>query len=807
MTHRLRLVTNRPGLSAIAYRIGTHGRFKRDLLERIAADPALRGLTTRSDDDFAIALLDAWSCAADALTFYQERLANESYLRTATERQSLAHLARLLGYELGPGVAAGAALVFTVDALGARGRPVALAAGTRVQSIPGPGEQPIVYETDEPLEARAEHNELRPARTGRAPADGLVTLGPVSQDIRILTRTRVAAGDVLLAAAAADPRIARLVAVDAVTPRPDLDGLELTLSRFSGPAPAGPERLAVFRRRAALFGHNAPDANVLDFADGALFDGAPPSREWKDFAVQDGPLDLDAVYPDLRVGDRLAVRDGDHVLLATVAAVDLASRAAFALNARLTRLTLADERGDPRAAFHRRSADVLLSPEPLVLLAPPRDDAVAGDLLELEGRLPDLAVGRALLVAGPRDGDGQPLAELAAIAHLERRGDTTAVRLAAPLQHRYRRDATLVRANVARASHGETVREVLGSGDATRPLQRFALRQGPLTFVPGAAGLGRASTLTIDVDGERWREVDSFEAAGPRDRVYTVALGEDGAALVQFGDGQRGARLPSGTGNVRATYRKGLGLAGHLDDGRLTLLTTPTLGVLGVTNPLPTAGAAPPEDLADARRNAPLPVRTLGRVVSLRDYEDFARAFTGVAKAHAARFRDGARPVVLVTIAGHGGAALPLAGATATALLAALRGAGDPFVIVRLHTYDPRGAPPPTFTLAGRITAAPARDLAALRAAVARALTDRFGFAAGEFARPIHRSEVVAAIQAVPGVVAVDLTGFARTGAPEPPTPHTRLVPRIAAGFAASDPPTELLTLDPAALSQLEVTR
>ena len=59
----------------------------------------------RDDDDFSIALLDAWATVADVLTFYQERIANEAYLRTATERLSVLELARLIGYQLRPGVA------------------------------------------------------------------------------------------------------------------------------------------------------------------------------------------------------------------------------------------------------------------------------------------------------------------------------------------------------------------------------------------------------------------------------------------------------------------------------------------------------------------------------------------------------------------------------------------------------------------------------------------------------------------------------------------------------------------------------
>ena len=48
----------------------------------------LRNLKTRDPNDFAIALLDAWATVADVLTFYHERIANEGYLRTATERRS-----------------------------------------------------------------------------------------------------------------------------------------------------------------------------------------------------------------------------------------------------------------------------------------------------------------------------------------------------------------------------------------------------------------------------------------------------------------------------------------------------------------------------------------------------------------------------------------------------------------------------------------------------------------------------------------------------------------------------------------------
>src|SRR5262249_54820093 len=124
-------VENRPGLSAIAYRVGTHSQFKASLLAALASEgPA--GLGTRADNDFTVALLDAWAVVADVLTFYHERSANEHYWRTATERRSLVELARLLGYELRPGVAASTFLAFTLEtAAGAPGE-VSLDPGIKV---------------------------------------------------------------------------------------------------------------------------------------------------------------------------------------------------------------------------------------------------------------------------------------------------------------------------------------------------------------------------------------------------------------------------------------------------------------------------------------------------------------------------------------------------------------------------------------------------------------------------------------------------------------------------------------------------
>src|SRR5277367_6334086 len=92
--------TNRPGLHALAYRIGVYASFFESMKARLSSrdfglpsGSPLVGLKTRDQSDAAIALLDAWAIVADVLTFYQERIANEGYLRTAVESRSIRELA------------------------------------------------------------------------------------------------------------------------------------------------------------------------------------------------------------------------------------------------------------------------------------------------------------------------------------------------------------------------------------------------------------------------------------------------------------------------------------------------------------------------------------------------------------------------------------------------------------------------------------------------------------------------------------------------------------------------------------------
>src|SRR6185369_15786363 len=135
----------------------------------------------------------------------------------------------------------------------------------------------------------------------------------------------------------------------------------------------------------------------------------------------------------------------------------------------------------------------------------------------------------------------------------------TTLTLSANLGMTYVRDSVRIHANVVKATHGETHAEPLGNGNAAQPLQAFALKQSPLTFVSAPTPQGIATTLEVRDNAVRWHETDSLATAAPRDRVYVSRIADDATTSVTFGSGEHGARLPSGTANVRATYRSGIG--------------------------------------------------------------------------------------------------------------------------------------------------------------------------------------------------------------------------------------------------------
>ncbi len=401
-----------------------------------------------------------------------------------------------------------------------------------------------------------------------------------------------------------------------------------------------------------------------------------------------------------------------------------------------------------------------------------------------------LQAGRWLIVSGERaDIDataGVIQSELAMLANVTQTfndklpGDKTLSRitLETPLAYRYKRATVKIYGNVVKATHGETRSETLGSGNASLSLQAFTLKQPPLTYVSSTTPEGAASTLEVYVNDLRWHETDSLAGQSPYARLFVTKTDDEAKTTVIFGNGKEGARLPSGQENIKARYRNGIGKAGNVGGGQISLLVARPLGVKAVINPLPATGGSDRETRDQARANAPLALKALDRLVSVKDYEDFARLFAGIGKASAQELTDGQRRLVHVTIAGADDIPIDETSDLFQNLRQALLDAGDPNQPIQLAIRELVFV-----VISANIRLLPDYLWEPVVTSVRAALLDTFSFTRRQLGQPIYLSEVISCIQAVRGVDYVDVD-------------YLRSVPEKENGVWNSDSPRPLVSLD-----------
>ncbi len=871
---------NRPGLTAIPYRVGTYQQFNDTLQARISlsGQPQLRELTTREDDDFTIALLDAFSVMADVLTFYTERYGNESYLRTAVQRQSVVDLAALVGYEPSPGVAANTALAFTIDpATGAFGpaltgagngqvvpatsSSVTIPAGTRVQSIPNnPTQLPQPFETSQDIQAQPAWNAIPPqtsvqqslsspaatissifiasAATNLKPGDTLLICPPSGtgnspqkcsllytvKKVTVLSDGKTTQVDLNSPIAKGNPTSSQPPAgtvsdvttttlnADAVTTilkynwdnstlalltqmkQWSLQQLEAAINQqvvTNNQPPTG--QVYAFRQQAAGFGFNLPILAFPELSPPVTYDPVDGA-----VLVSGGKLYLDAVYSQTLPNSWIVLRDGSgDCTVLQVGTVTTTTYSAFNSTGKVTLLTVPT----PSSNYTVRSSAILCQSEelplaPLTLTSDISDGATTP--ITLDRAYLGLYVGQSIVLSGQRtDLPGVLASEICTLASVQLVSGITQITLTPKLANTYLRSSIQINANVANATNGATVNEILGNGDGTQTFQSFTLKQSPLTYTTAATSTRGQSSLQIWVNSEQWTEVPWFFGHGPAEHIFTTTQNDDATTTVTFPDGLTGSRLPTGTANITATYRTGIGTPGLVDANQISMLTTRPLGVRAATNPLPSYGAQDAETIDDARSNATLTIMTLDRIVSLEDYQDFSNAFLGISKALAVWIWNGEQRLVLLTVAGVNGAVVEPNDDTGAALQNAIAAASEPYVTLTLQAYSPI-----YFRLAATVTVSPTFILSEVQTEVETALQTAFSFEARNFGQPVNLSEVITTIQNVAGVEGVLVTAlYFSTDTTNPPPLNKYLAANTPQSGARVASLAELLTLDSAPLA------
>jgi hypothetical protein len=672
------------GLSALPRQLRGFAEVRRDLLRALGREPGPLAGWRPSGDDFGLMWLEMWAYVSDVLGFYDERAANETYIRTAVRRPSLRRIVELLGYTPGPGVSGKALVAALADGAVA----VTLPPATGFRSGAFDGQPPQVFETAAETAIHPLKNQWKADSFKRRPtvdvAPDVTDTGAPNVPTLLFESAGfgLAAGELVLLDSRppvednpVEPPATLVTASEPFEGKDGLTYLQVTLE----PAVRIPAHidLSTLRGRrptqTATPTSNEPVVNdggkskppavkndgkggtrvFLDLGPGAFRQSAPVI-----VAHNLGGAEAQYAFATISAVRAAAVRvtsippqpvsipqpDNKPALEATipplaVPATELTLRpqlpSPFVSNP--SELTLHFdfvEGGQPTNVGRTEvSAAELADPEGVPLdgihVPPPgaADTAAAQGLAQtsnvagvVEQRFLISDAARTGVAADGRitfTGDGRTR------FHALSAGQLPATPLRLPLT---------IYGNVVQTTRGESVvGEVLGNGNARLAHQRFKLRKKPLTYLPLASpgGATPADTLRVRVDGVLWRRVTTFFGAGPQDTVYTVRHDDELNTFVIFGDGVRGARLPSGVKNVVADYRFGSGAAAP-PAGSINQLAGSVKGLRSVRAPVAADPGKDPDLPEQLRTNAPRSALLFGRAVSAADFDALAREQPGV---------------------------------------------------------------------------------------------------------------------------------------------------------------------------------
>jgi len=496
-------------------------------------------------------------------------------------------------------------------------------------------------------------------------------------------------------------------------------------------------------------------------------------------------LFLDGAYDRTQPGTVIAIQMASEVDVDPepyrVKEAKTRPRSAYGLRGEATRIVVEGDwwtpKDDPTPGTNEDGFDTLRSTrvhcdaELLVLAEEEVEDQLpAGRLLAehpskivLDAIVFGLHAGKPLILQGPRivatrssSRISSELVEIASVAHEIQNdlfGDRFVTRLILrkPLQYSYVRSQCKLYANVVDATHGETIREVLGSGDKSKPYARFTLKRPELTYLPAPTDRGVEGALEVRVNDVRWNVHDGFGDLEPNSERFTAATDQERETRIQFGDGVQGARLPSGIDNVRAVYRVGLGRKGNVDAGQIDQATGAPMGVKKVINPLPAQGGTDPEATSALRAHIPLAVTDMDRLVSVSDFADFARSYAGIGKASASRLNGS----VYVTLAGLDPAPFDMDGPVVRNLRQAYSRFGDPSQRVILLNRESS-----LLIVRAKVRIDPRYLWEKVEPVIRQSLLAQFHYDRAELGGDLLQCDCISTIQKVKGVEYVDLDWF-----------------------------------------------
>jgi hypothetical protein len=790
--------TNLPELPAITYSAGNYVSFRQAALTPLMApgSPAplpveqtlsVNGVPVWRTDgtgDLAVMIAEWFAYIADIIAFYNERIANESYLRTAVLPASVNNLIGVLGYRPRPAIGATGTLAALLSPGPSFGAPITLPKGLQFQSKPSPGLAPQIFELAQDTQVSA------PDQFPATPPPEL--LGEVTTWVWRYTPYQVGPYKVLGHVEVSEDEYTLLLqgAVKSVDP-----GTLLRL-RARDPATNGSPWLATITQTAINPAPGGGQQTLLTFtlsgappasfsaAQAALESAGQTAPTWTAFGaggwLVGNDVHLAGLARQIEPGDWVlfdAGPGGPDPLLAQVASTyeTIWDANGSSSSPTVTAGSTTTTSGGTTTTTYTIPIPILHTVLTLSALLPGGWKNVtsatvgffwtsvgtllnqpfatwSGSPANLVGTGPNNFPQASNLEILLQDANGVGIAAQGTSA-----GDNNLTLGALPDPVPLLQPPFLVLPNTLPVTRGKTVaNEVLGNGDATQPMQDFTLSQPPVTYLQQGAGYG--STISLTVNGMPWTEVAHFFGQPADATVFVTHEDNEGYTHVTFGDGVNGARLPTGTNNVVATYCVGAG-ASSPPAGKLTVIANPFPGLRAVLNPLAVGGGADPDQPSQIRRDAPRSVLTFGRAVSVFDYAAIAAQAPGVTRANAVwSWDDAAQRAQICVYVGD----TPAAATAANQALSAARDPNRPVQVIQATELD--------VALTLTLVYTPGIDTGQLTQAIQTALTDTevglFGAWNLNIGQAVFTSQIEAAVLAVTGTVALTALRFVANAAP-----------------------------------------
>lgn len=521
-----------------------------------------------------------------------------------------------------------------------------------------------------------------------------------------------------------------------------------------------------FRVRANVFGHNAPDwkgssdwgnilVNLKYLKDPQCKDCDPKHIDVANVTYtslgqeNQRTIHLDNIYTKILDNSWIILNGNVGATPFRVDTVTDKSVAGFSLSSKSTALSVTSGN---LSKYMIRDTTVYAQSEKLELAERPYQTDPFEKSIELDKMVDGLKKGQLLAITGePTDFPGIINSSIATIDNVSHSNGYTKLDFVELLPN-YLSSSITINANVAPTSHGEKKDEVLGSGDLTKKNMELILKQNPLTHIHTSNETGITSTLEIRVNDILWKNVPSLNYLDENDEAYTVRIDDDGKSHIVFGDGVNGKIPPTGSENITAKYRVGLGLNGIVKENKISLLKNRPYGVKSVSNPTSSTGAEDSEKLEDARKNATKRILTMDRIVSLKDVEHYALAFPGIGKAKSIWFWNAEKQTAHLTVATADGEPIDMTSKLYSSLKESINTYKDPLLTVQIDTFAPK-----FFGIVTRITIDKRIEFEKVSESVRELLVERFSFTKRNFGQPVTISEIMSTIQDVSGVNAVDI--------------------------------------------------